>query len=367
MVEFPRDLPYNDLPLLPPEGVELETKAVLKQVVAASRALAELNAAGNLIPNQTVLLTTLGLQEAKLSSEIENIVTTNDELYHALADDPTGFNPAARVNPATKEVLSYGQALWYGYGELRAGRPISTRLIEDIGRIIKPGGGGVRRMPGTKIANGAGQTIYTPPEGEDVIRDKLANLERFFYEDNGLDPLVKMAAMHYQFEAIHPFSDGNGRTGRILNILCLVEAGLLDIPVLYLSRYIIENRPDYYAGLRRVTEEGAWEEWVLYMLRAVEHTARSTCKKIADIHKLINETGAEIRQKLPKIYRKELVELLFDQPYCKVKFLETAGIAKRQTGAEYLRGLADIGVLKGVKIGREWYYINEPFLRLLTK
>jgi Fic family protein len=340
---------------------------VLKQALAVSRALSELKATGNLIPNQTVLLTTLGLQEAKLSSEIENIVTTNDELYRALADDTTGASLATGINPATKEVLSYGHALWYGYGQLRANRPISTRLIEEIGAIIKPGGGGIRKMPGTKIANGAGQTIYTPPEGEGVIRDKLANLERFFYDDSDLDPLVKMAVMHYQFEAIHPFSDGNGRTGRILNILCLVESGLLDIPVLYLSRYIIENKGDYYAGLRRVTEEADWEAWVLYMLRAVEHAARSTCEKIVEIYELMKTTAETIRKKLPKIYRKELVELLFNQPYTKVKFLETAGIAKRQAGAEYLRSLAEIGVLEGVKVGREWYYINRPFLQLLAK
>ncbi len=189
-VAYSRDLPHNDLPLLPPTGVELETKAVLKQALAASRALAELKAAGMLIPNQTVLLTALGLQEAKLSSEIENIVTTNDELYRAFADEKL------EANPATKEVLSYGRALWYGYGELRANRPISTRLIEEIGGIVKPNGGGIRKVPGTKIANGAGQTVYTPPEGQGVIRDKLANLERFFYENQDLDPLVKMAAIH---------------------------------------------------------------------------------------------------------------------------------------------------------------------------
>jgi Fic family protein len=358
---FHKEFPYNDLPLLPPIGVELETKVVLKQALAASRALAELKAAGNLIPNQTVLLSTLGLQEAKLSSEIENIVTTNDQIYRAFADDKL------EVNAATKEVLSYGEALWYGYNQLRANRPISTRLIEEIGNIIKPNGGGIRKVPGTKIANGLGATIYTPPEGEKVIRDKLANLERFFYENTEIDPLVKMAVMHYQFESIHPFTDGNGRTGRILNILCLIEAGLLEIPVLYLSRYIIENKANYYAGLRRVTEENAWEEWTLYLLKAVEETAKTTCEKINAIYSLMQQTSQLVRQKLPKIYRKELIELLFNQPYCKVKFLELAGIAKRQTAAEYLQDLAEIKVLKGIKIGREWYYINEAFLQLLSQ
>jgi Fic family protein len=358
---FDRKLPHNDLPLLPPTNAELETKAVLKQALATSRALAELKTIGKLIPNQTVLLSTLGLQEAKLSSEIENIVTTNDELYRAFADQ------TLEANPATKEVLSYADALWHGYETLRSGKPISTRLIEEIGRIVKPNAGGIRRVPGTKIANGLGETIYTPPEGETIIRDKLANLERFFYENTELDPLVKMAAMHYQFEAIHPFSDGNGRTGRILNILYLLEAGLLDTPVLYLSRYIIEHKTAYYMGLRRVTEENLWEDWILYMLQAVEETARATCQKIESIHKLMNDTGDLIRQALPKIYRRELVELLFHQPYCKVKFLENAGIAKRQTAAEYLHSLSEIKVLKGEKLGREWYYLNEPFLQLLSQ
>jgi Fic family protein len=362
-VTFRRDQPFNDLPFLPPP-LELETKAVLKQALRASRALAELKAAGALIPNQSVLLSTLGLQEAKISSEIENIVTTNDELYRAFADQEP------LMTSATKEVLSYAKALWHGFTALQAGRPISTRLIEEIGAIVKPQAGGIRRVPGTKIANSARETVYTPPEGESVIRDKLGNLEAFWYstDDTGLDPLVKMAVMHYQFEAIHPFSDGNGRTGRILNILYLIEADLLEIPVLYLSRFIIEHKTAYYSGLRAVTEEGAWESWVLYMLEAVEQTALYTSRKILDIHTLMQETVDLVREQLPRLYKKELVELIFHQPYTKIRFLERAGLARnRQSASEALRALAELGVLEGVKVGREWYYLNPKFLAILSR
>jgi len=229
---FDPQTPYNDLPLLPPPG-ELETRAVLKKAIAANKALAELKGAGELIPDQSLLIQAIGLQEAKLSSEIENIVTTNDELYRAFADQ------GQRTNPHTKEVLRYKDALWHGFKMIKEeNRPLTTRLFEELFQIIKETTAGVRRMPGTKLANPFGEVIYTPPEGEGIIRDKLANLERFIYDDSDLDPLIKLAVMHYQFEAIHPFTDGNGRTGRIINILYLVEVGLLDIPVLYLSRYI---------------------------------------------------------------------------------------------------------------------------------
>jgi Fic family protein len=198
-----------------------------------------------------------------------------------------------------------------------------------------------------------------------TIRDLLANLEQFLYTYDDLDPLIKMAIMHYQFEAIHPFPDGNGRTGRIINILYLVETGLLNLPILYLSRYIIENKNNYYEGLRRVTEEGAWEEWILYVLQAVEQTALQTSEKISAIRGLIETTAIKIKMELPKIYRKELVELLFRQPYCKIKFLELEGIAARQTAAHYLKQLEQIGILRSMKRGTELYYLNIPFFELL--
>ena len=360
---FDKNRPYNDLPLLPP-AADLETKTVLKQALSASRALAELKVAGALIPNQAVLLTTLGLQEAKLSSEIENIVTTNDELYRAFADQESV------MNPATKEVLSYGNALWHGFNRLKADQPISTRLMIEIGSIIKPNAAGIRRVPGTKIATAMRETIYTPPEGEALIRDKLANLERFLYAQSAteLDPLVKMAVMHYQFEAIHPFADGNGRTGRILNILYLVETQLLEIPILDLSRFINQHRATYYTGLRGVTENGEWQEWLLYILKAVEETALETSQKIRAIHALIGATAEVVREQLPKLYRKELIELIFHQPYTKIRFLEAAGLSRtRQNASSTLRALEAIGVLRGTKIGREWYYLNSRFLELLSQ
>jgi len=360
MVFYP-ERPYNDLPNLPPL-IELESKTVLKQAIAANKALAELKGAGELVPNQAILIQSIGLQEAKLSSEIENIVTTNDELYRAFASS------GGRTDSHTKEVLRYNEALWHGFNSIRhQNRPLTTNLFEELFQLIKQSRAGVRKTPGTKLANTRGEVIYTPPEGEAVLRDKLANLERFIYAEDGIDPLVKLAVIHYQFEAIHPFTDGNGRTGRILNILFLVERDLLDIPVLYLSRYIIENKNDYYRGLRGITEDGEWEAWILYMLRAIEETARETRHRILSIRDLMLEDIERVRTELPKIYSKDLLELLYRQPYCKIRFLEEAGIAQRQTASVYLKELERIGMLSAVKIGREIYYINGRFLELLTR
>lgn len=352
--------PYNDLPLLPPP-VDLESKAVLKKAINANKALAELKGAGELIPDQTLLIQSIGLQEAKLSSEIENIVTTNDELYRAFADD------GQRTNPHTKEVLRYKDALWHGFRAIRQeNRPLTTRLFEELFQIIKETSAGVRQTPGTKLANPMGDVIYTPPEGATVIRDKLANLEAFLYAEDGIDPLIKLAVIHYQFEAIHPFTDGNGRTGRIVNILYLIEAGLLDIPVLYLSRHIIDYKNDYYTGLRQVTEANCWEPWTLYMLHAIEQTARATRERILAIRDALNESVERVRIDLPKMYSKDLVELLFRQPYCKIRFLEAAGIAQRKTASHYLQELARIGLLSPVKAGREMYYLNTALLKILV-
>lgn len=358
---FDPQKPYNDLPLLPP-AVELESRPVLKRAIAANKALAELKGVGELVPNQAVLIQSIGLQEAKFSSEIENVVTTNDELYRAFA------NKGAKADPHTKEVLRYNDALWHGFDAIKnQNRPLTTNLFEELFKQIKQSNAGVRKTPGTKLATGAGKVIYSPPEGEVILRDKLANLERFIYAEDGIDPLVKLAVVHYQFEAIHPFSDGNGRTGRILNILFLIEQGLLDIPILYLSRYIIENKNAYYSGLRVVTEKGDWESWILYMLKAIEQTARETREKILSIRDLMNADIEKVKAELPKIYSKDLLEQLYHQPYCKIRFLEEAGIAQRQTASHYLKELARIGVLKVIKIGRELYYINGKFLDLLIK
>ena len=360
-MKFDRQRPYNDLPPVPPK-VELETKPVLKSVVAARTALERLKGAGRLIPNQRVLVDSIALQEAKLSSAIENVVTTNDELYRAFSDD------GRTADPQTKEVLGYHAALWTGYQGIRSGkRQLTTRLFEELVGIVRGSDIGIRRVPGTKLGTPAGQVIYTPPEGEVRLRDLLGNLEKFIYREDELDPLVRLAVMHYQFEAIHPFTDGNGRTGRILNILFLVERELLEIPVLYLSRYIIENKSAYYDGLRRVTEEGAWEKWVLYMLDAVTNTATLTCDKISKIRKLMDDWSARLKSERPRMYSKDLVEIVFRHPYSKIRFLEQEGIATRQTASKYLQAMADMDLLRPIRVAREIYYINDAFLRLLSR
>ena len=356
---FDRNQPYNDLPLLPP-AMELETKAVLKQAIAANRVLANLRGLAAQIPNQGVLINSIVLQEARLSSEIENIVTTNDELYRADADVD------GKTDPHTKEVLRYRQALNFGFRQLKE-RPLSTNLFIDIVRTIKQVDLGVRRVPNTALKNALNEVVYTPPVGEAVIREKLANLEQFIHAQDGLDPLVKMAVMHYQFEAIHPFEDGNGRTGRILNLLYLVEQGLLDIPVLFLSRYIIANKPGYYEGLRGVTERQDWESWILYMLRAVESTAQQTFDQVTRIRLLMEQVREQVQQQAPAIYSKDLIEAIFQHPYTKIQFLVDANIAKRQTASSYLQTLAGLGVLRSIKQGRERYYINDALFSELVK
>lgn len=357
---FDRNTPYNDLPDLPPT-IDLETVPVLKMAVKANKAIAELKISGHLIPNQAVLIQALGLSEAKLSSEIENIVTTNDELYKAFADGNI------TIEPQTKEVLHYKDALWHGFHALtQRKRLLTTPLFIELVQILKNSTQGLRTLPGTKLVNPAGEIKYTPPEGDHIIRKKLSNLETFMHTETSLDPLIKMAVMHYQFEAIHPFPDGNGRTGRILNILYLVDKQLLDLPILYLSRYIISNKAAYYNGLQQVTESNAWEPWVLYMLQGLEETAIATKKQILNIHHLIHETADKVRSKLPRIYSKDLIEILFRSPYCKIKFLEECGIAKRQTASVYLKELEQLGILRGFKMGRDIYYVNDLFLKALT-
>ena len=358
-MSFDPSQPYNDLPLLPPL-VDLETKAVLKKCIAANRALAELKGAGDLIPNQAILINSIPLQEAKASSEIENIVTTSDALYRAAASE------TASVDSSTKEVLRYRTALKRGY-DLLSERPLSVNLMIEVCRVLRDSDIDVRKVPGTAIANQTtGQVLYTPPQGEAVIREKLSNLEQYIHGVDNLDPLIRLAVMHYQFEAIHPFHDGNGRTGRILNILYLVEKGLLKIPVLYLSRHIILNKSPYYSLLREVTEQQAWEPWVLYMLTAVEETARWTCEKILAIRDLLEETVQFCREKLPgRVYSRELIDLIFTQPYCKIAFLVDAGLAERKTAGSYLQELEKIKVLNSVRIGKERIFINPGLVELL--
>ena len=359
---FDRNRPYNDLPLLPP-AVDVETKPVLRKAISAGRALAELKGLGETIPNQAMLVNSLVLQEAKASSEIENIITSNDALFKAFTAD------TANVDAATKEVLRYREALWEGYNALTQRPVLGTNLFLHMVQTIKRTDAGIRCLPGTVIMNSAtGAVIYTPPEGEAVIRDKLKNLEDFIHEPSEMDSLVKLALIHYQFEAIHPFSDGNGRTGRIVNILFLTLQGLLDVPVLYLSKFIIENKSDYYRLLGAVTENGEWEPWILYLLEAVEQTAVFTRDRIQAIRRLMAETMELAKARLrPTTYSKELIELLFCQPYTKGQFLVDAGIGERKTAASYLHELEAIGVLKSRRVGRETLYLNAALYELLAR
>lgn len=352
------ELPFNNLPLLPPP-VDLESKAILKQCILARAALAELKQAAERIPNQGMLINTMPLLEAQASSEIENIVTTSDRLFQYRSD-------VDAADPATKEALRYSQSLFDGYHSL-TNRPLTTRTAEQVCSIIKGTKMTIRRVPGTTLARDSGEIVYTPPVGEDLLRSLLANWERFLHEARDLDPLIRMAVGHYQFEAIHPFTDGNGRTGRVVNSLFLIQENLLTLPILYLSRYIIQHRADYYRLLLKVTREDAWEEWVLYILRGVEETALWTTAKIGAIRALTAHTVEYTRLKLPKIFSLELTNLIFERPYCRIQNVVEAKLAGRQAASRYLKQLVDIGVLQEETSGREKLFLHPKFLTLLTR
>jgi Fic family protein len=355
-----KNKPFNQLPPLPPKK-EIESKIILKKAASSHRYLAELKGIANTIPNQTILINSLTLREARSSSEIENVVTTNDKLFKA-------FSSSARsIDPQTKEVLRYRQALWTGYNRLKKRQVFSTNLFVDIFQIIKQTDEGIRTTPGTRVPNGRGVIVYTPPEGERVIRDKLERLEEFIHNDkDNIDPLVKLALIHYQFEAIHPFTDGNGRTGRIMNVLYLFYKKLLDLPILYLSQYIIRYKAEYYRLLRNVTFKEEWEPWINYSLETIEKTSIKTKEKIVQIRDQFSKTLDNARKRLPpNVYSKELIELLFEQPYCKIQFVVDKGIAKRQTAAEYLKELERIGILKKKKVGKENLFLNKKLFEIL--
>jgi Fic family protein len=360
MNSFNKAEPFNDLPPLPPFA-EFETKEVLTKTIKASRALAELKGAIRNLPNPSLFLGTLHLQEAKASSEIEQIITTNDDLYKAVVSDKK-FN-----NSATKEVINYKEAIWLGLKRLEQKPFISTNLCVEIVQCIKQNEAGIRTTPGTTLTNGKGEIIYTPPSGEKVIREKMANLESFINENNHIDPLIKLAISHYQFEAIHPFSDGNGRTGRLLLLLQLKLEKLLDIPALFLSEYIIENKDKYYQGLRAVTEENDWSEFILYMLDMVEKTAVKGLNRLESIIKLMDKTGEEIKGLLPKVYSKDLLEVIFKLPYTKRQNLIDIGLGTPKTVGNYLIALEGKGFLKSVKVGKEKLYLNLALMNLLSE
>ncbi len=353
------DQPYNELPLLP-AGQNLETVPVLKACIRARAALAELKQAGELLPNQELLINMLPLLEAKDSSEIENIVTTTDKLFQYAEED-------SHADPATKEALRYRTALFSGVQQL-AQRPITTNMAVAVCSTIKGCDMDIRKVPGTALANDlTGNIIYTPPVGETVIRDLLANWEQYVHVEDDTDPLVKMAVTHYQFEAIHPFTDGNGRTGRILNVLYLLEKGLLTLPILYLSHYIVRNKAQYYQLLNRVTQESAWEPWILYMLEAVESTSCWTRDKIAGIRELMELTAQWIQKQAPKLYSHELIQIIFEQPYSRISNLTERNIAKRQTASIYLKQLCAIGVLYEIQSGKEKLFVHRKLLDLMTR
>ena len=360
------DRPYNDLPPLPP-NVDLETKPVLRQCIRARAALAELKRATELIPNSAILINTLPLLEARASSEIENIVTTADKLFRHLQAE-------GKADPATREALRYRRALLEGFATLND-RPLCTRTAEVICTEIKGTEMSVRRVPGTALVNQmSNEVIYTPPETESRIRDLLANWEQFLHAEDPLhadtlDPLIRMFVAHYQFETIHPFTDGNGRSGRVLNSLYLVEQGLLPMPILYLSRYIIDHKSDYYRLLMEITrknDQSGWEPWLLFMLRGVEETATWTAAKISAIRDLAEEAVRLVRKALPKIYSRELIDVVFEQPYCRISNVVGANIAGRQAASRYLKALVSIKMLREQTFGREKLFVNVKLLNLLT-
>ncbi|MBU0588536.1 MAG: Fic family protein [Gammaproteobacteria bacterium] len=339
-----------------------DTPAILKKLATASRQLAELKGVAASIPNQAILINTLGLQEAKDSSAIENIVTTHDDLFQV------DVLPDVMANPAAKEVLRYRQALRVGFEQVRQSGLITTNHLIDIQAELEQNNAGLRKLPGTALKNGAGQTIYTPPQEPAEVVELMRGLERFI-NDAGLyaaDPLLKMALIHHQFESIHPFYDGNGRTGRILNVLYLVKEGLLDIPVLYLSSHIVRTKADYYRLLQAVRDQDAWEEWVAYMLEAVEVTAGQTIATIHAIKAALLDYKHRIRA-AHKFYSQDLINNLFSHPYTKIEFVEQDLKVSRLTATRYLDTLVADGFLQKRKIGRNNYYINLALYAVLMR
>lgn len=355
-------MPIRVIPSLETLQAErFDTPAILKRLASASRNLAELKGIAGSIPNQTILINTLGLQEAKDSSEIENIVTTHDDLFKgdALSD--------AVSSPAIKEVLRYRQALYLGYRRVNDSGLITVNHIIAIQEVLEHNRAGFRKLPGTALKTPAGVMVYAPPQDPDEILALMGDLERFINDDAlfDADPLIKMALVHHQFESIHPFYDGNGRTGRILNMLYLVQKGLLDVPVLYLSRYIVRNKPDYYRLLQAVRENGAWEDWVLYMLAGIEQTAAQTIQSIHGIKSALYDYKHRIREKY-KFYSQDLINNLFMHPYTKIEFVEKDLGVSRLTATKYLDALAEGGFLEKRKLGRGNYYINLALNRILS-
>jgi len=363
--------PNNDLALLPPSS-DIETKAILRKAIAANRALADLKNKADHLTNQDILISNIVLTEARDSSEIENIVTTADSLYKA------NVTPEIQLDANTKEVRSYNRALWQGM-KMISERPLSTNTFIRIVQEIKQDTAGIRVIPGTVLKNPAtGEVVYTPPSGENIIRDKLKNLEDFLYlpQYAEIDPLIKLAVMHYQFEAIHPFADGNGRTGRIINILWLVQEKLLNRPILFLSKYFLNHKEEYYNGFRKVTSTFEWEKWILYVLDAVEQTARDTGELIDKIVSARLACKSELQTYFPKIYSLDLVETIFSAPYFRMEdYLRKNPTISRQTASKHLRLLSSpykrtdsttAQMLKIYRQGRENIFFNQAMFDILS-
>lgn len=346
---------------LMPERAKIETIRILRQESKSAAALAELKGIAKTIPNQSMLINAVVLQEAKDSSEIENIITTQDELYKALSVRN------AKIDPRTKEVINYRQALFLGYDILKKQGFIKVNDILLIQEQLEANSAGIRAVPGTVLKNEkTGEVVYTPPQSKDEILDLMDNfIHHYNVNENDISPLILMAVLHAQFESIHPFYDGNGRTGRILNLLYLIMNCLLNVPILYHSSYIIENKSEYYKALNKVNRTGNWEDFIIFMLKAIEETAKYTIKKILSIRDLLDTQINMVKNLAPKIYKKEMVELIFEQPYCKIELVVKGLGVERKAASRYLKELEKIGLLISLKIGRENLYINKALMNIL--
>ncbi len=358
-----QNTPHSRLEKLPPLRDKVETINILRHANKAATALAELKGIAKTIPNQAMLINAIVLQEAKDSSQIENIITTQDELYKALTVNKLN------LSADTKEVMNYRKAIFFGFDIVRKQEFIKVNDIVSIQQLLVDNNAGIRSLPGTVLKNDkTGEIVYTPPQDKEEILDLLSNFIAQFNENyDDLSPLIKLAILHYQFESIHPFYDGNGRTGRILNILYLILNQLIDVPILYLSSYIIENKPEYYRLLNQTNHEGKWEEWIIFMLKAIEETSKNTIIKIEQIKELLEKTILKVQNEAAKIYRKELVELIFEQPYSKIEFVVDKLNVERKAASRYLKELESINVLKSQKVGRETLYINKELIEILKQ
>lgn len=368
MINPDRTKPWNNLPDLPPPMEKIENIAIFKELVKARAALAELNGRVIAIPNPAMLISTISIQEAKSSSEIENIFTTNDELFKATSTPQDSYKGPA------KEVANYRKALWKGFREIKKNAQINREFLINIFRKITDSQQGLRhpsiptiiRKGGSTI--GSGQVVYTPPRGEGILEKKLDNLFDFLNDDKKypIDPLLKMAIAHYQFEAIHPFSDGNGRTGRIINIVYLVAKGLLDLPVLYLSSSIIEHKSEYYERLGGVSQRADWKNWIIYILRAVEHTAKNSLAKVNDILNLMEAIKQRILKENKNIYSDKLLEAIFYHPYSTVKILVKNKVGAEKTIRKRLNILTDMGIMEKRNAAGNHIYVNVELYNLLS-